>query len=66
MNLKVGDLVLLVERKQPWGQWITGRIKNGYPGTDNSMRVVDVETMDGVYRRVIHKLCFLGSPLSYH
>ena len=26
------------------------------------VRVVDVETIDGIYRRAIHTLCFLGSP----
>ena len=61
-NLEVGDLVLLIERNQPRGQWITGRVKKTYPGMDNLVRVVDVETQDGVYRRAIHTLCLLGSP----
>ena len=61
-NLEVGHLVLLIERNQPRVQWITGRVKKTYPGTDNLVRVVDVETQDGVYRRAIHTLCFLGSP----
>ena len=55
-NLEVGDLVLLVEKNQSQGQWITGRVTKTYPGTDNLVRVVDVETIDGVYRRAIHTL----------
>ena len=54
--------MLLIERNQPRGQLITGRVKKTYPGTDNLVRVVDVESKDGIYRRAIHTLCLLGSP----
>ena len=58
-NLEVGDPVLLIERNQPRGQWNAGRIQKTYPGTDYLVRVVNVETMDGIYRRAIDALCFL-------
>ena len=61
-NLAVGDLVLLVEKNLSRGQWCTGRVKKTYTGTDELIRVVDVESKGGIFRRTVHTPCYLGSP----
>ncbi|GBP98061.1 hypothetical protein EVAR_98497_1 [Eumeta japonica] len=39
-----GDIVLIVDSSSPRYSWPRGRIKKTYPGPDNQIRVVDVET----------------------
>ena len=58
-NLETGDFVLLIDKNVPRGQWNTGHATKTYPGADKLVRVVDVETSHGVYRRAIHTLCLL-------
>ena len=57
--MQVGDTVLLVEQNAPRGHWSTGIIEKVHPGSDSLVRVVDVRTKDGMYRRAIHTLCLL-------
>ena len=58
-NFAVGDIVLLMDKNLPRGQWKVGKIISVYPGEDDLVRVVQVETDDGEYRRAIHTLCLL-------
>jgi len=58
-NMEVGDIVLLVEKNIARGQWNTGSVMKTYPGLDKLVRVVDVKTSDGIYKRAIHTLCLL-------
>lgn len=39
-------------------------MKKTYLGMDYLVRVVDVDSPDGVYRRTIDTLCFLSSPVT--
>ncbi|XP_062535738.1 uncharacterized protein LOC134204943 [Armigeres subalbatus] len=55
-NLKMGTIVLLVEDNQPVQTWKMGRIVALYPGRDHVIRVADVKTAAGVFRRSIRKL----------
>ena len=55
--MEVGDIVLLVEKNIARGQWNTGSVMKTYPGLDKLVRVVDVKTSDGIYKRAIHTLC---------
>ncbi|BET00524.1 Retrotransposon protein [Nesidiocoris tenuis] len=50
-NLKVNDLVLLIDVDASPTSWPLGRIIETHPGADNVVRVVTVRTRSGVYRR---------------
>ena len=57
--LVVGKLVLLVDESLPRGCWLRGKITAIHPGKDGQVRVVDVLTMFGTYRRGVNKLAVL-------
>ena len=63
-NLKVGDLVLIVDYGTPRGCWPLGRIVTVFPGSDNVVRSAEVKTKFGLLRRPVAKLALLeeGSP----
>ena len=56
-NLKVHDLVLLLEdnNANPLS-WKVGLVIKTYPGKDGLVRVVDVRTATGTYKRGVQKL----------
>ena len=58
-NLEKGDLVLLVEDKQPRNSWNTGRILSTFPDKNGLVRQVELKTPTGVLKRPIRKLCLL-------
>ncbi|XP_070144937.1 uncharacterized protein [Drosophila kikkawai] len=58
-NLSVGDMVLIHEDNLPPQRWLLGRIEAAIPGKDQRVRVADVRTAKGVYRRPTHKLALL-------
>lgn len=58
-NIVEGDLVLIHENNVPPLHWPLGRVERVYPGSDKVVRVVDVKTKAGVFRRPVVKL----SPL---
>lgn len=55
-EIKIGDMVLLKEDNIPPRRWIVGRIIEVFPGGDNEVRVVNVYTTGGTYKRAITKL----------
>ena len=60
-DLKVGDLVLVIESNTTRGSWPLGRITEIFPGKDGHVRVVNVQIGNKTYRRPIHVLCPLDS-----
>jgi hypothetical protein len=58
-NLKVGDLVIVVDYSTPRGTWPLGRIIEVYRGSDKIVRSVDVKTKFGVFRRPATKIATL-------
>lgn len=56
-NVKEGTLVVMVNKETPAFTWEIGRIDTTFPGKDGKIRVVDVKTNRGTYRRGIHQLC---------
>ena len=58
-NLGVGDLVLIAEPNLPRGQWLSGTVKQVFPGEGGLVRVAKVETEKGEFERPITKLCIL-------
>ena len=58
-NLQVGDVVILQEDNLVPIKWPLGRIVTTYPGRDGLVRVVDVKTSHGIYKRPITKIALL-------
>ena len=59
MNLKVGDLVILMDEGRPPTFWSLGRVVNVYPGADGLIRNATVRISVGLKDRAIQKLCVL-------
>ena len=57
--VKKGDIVIIVDNTLPRGSWPKGIVTATYPGADNIVRVADVKTATGVFRRPVTKLCVL-------
>ena len=58
-NLQVGDVVILHEDNLIPMKWPLGRNVKIYTGKDGIVRVVDVKTAHGVYKRPITKIALL-------
>ncbi|XP_062714536.1 uncharacterized protein LOC134291166 [Aedes albopictus] len=56
VNIQPGMVVLLKDDNLPPQCWNLGRVERVHPGADNLVRVVDVRTKTGTFRRPIHKL----------
>lgn len=54
---EIGTLVLIKDDCLPPLKWRLGRISTLYPGTDGTVRVADVNTVNGVLKRPLIKLC---------
>ena len=59
VNLKIGDLVLVVDYETPRGSWPVGRIVRVFPGCDDVVRAAEVKTKFGVMKRPVTKLALL-------
>ncbi|CAM1154286.1 Uncharacterised protein r2_g3682 [Pycnogonum litorale] len=57
LNLKEGDLVLIVYEKTTRGKWPLGRIVTVFEGSDKLVRSALVKTSKSQIVRPIHKLC---------
>ncbi|GFX96038.1 integrase catalytic domain-containing protein [Trichonephila clavipes] len=62
-NVKMGDLVVLIEDNMPTFEWPLGRITEIYSGSDALIRVVKVKTQFGEYKRAISRVCLLPMPV---
>lgn len=58
-NVKIGDVVVVVDNCKPRNQWTKGVIKSVFPGADSVIRVVDIRTNNGVLRRPVVKIVVL-------
>jgi hypothetical protein len=58
-NLKIGDMVLIVEDNLPPGLWPLGRIVEVFNGPDGRVRVVNIKTQKGIFKRAFTKVCVL-------
>jgi len=56
-SININDLVIIADSNLPRGCWPRGKVVATYPGRDGIVRVVDVYTMYGTYRRPVSKLC---------
>ena len=58
-SLELGAVVLIVDPNGPRNSWPMGIIERVFPGKDGVIRVVDVRTNDGIYRRCVRQLVVL-------
>ncbi|GFS75526.1 uncharacterized protein TNCV_1641141 [Trichonephila clavipes] len=58
-NLKLGDMVLIREENLPPCKWLLGRVVKIYMGKNKKVRVVDIKTGKGIYKRSINRLSIL-------
>ncbi|XP_035204805.1 uncharacterized protein LOC118179750, partial [Stegodyphus dumicola] len=61
-NLKAGQLVLLKDKNKTPMKWTLARIEETFPGADGLVRVVDVRTSDGIFRRAVFNISPLPFP----
>ena len=58
-EVTVGELVLVSDDNVPRGHWPVGRVARVHPGVDGRVRVVEVKTATGSYKRPVARLCRL-------
>ena len=58
-NLKIGDIVVVIDPATPRGQWPLGRVLEIFTGTDSIVRSARVKTATSSYHRPAVKLCLL-------
>lgn len=56
-NLQIAQLVVLKDSSQPPMKWSLARIQRIFPGPDGRVRVVEVRTSTGIYKRPITQVC---------
>lgn len=57
--INIGDVVVVVEPNLPRNAWRLGQIEKLFPGKDHVVRVVEVRTVNGTFRRPVTRLCRL-------
>ncbi|CAB4038636.1 THAP domain-containing 2 [Paramuricea clavata] len=58
-DVRVGDLVLVHEKKIPRGLWPIAIVRRVFPGRDNRIRTVEIKTKDTVLTRPIVNISLL-------
>ncbi|XP_026666969.1 uncharacterized protein LOC113463933 [Ceratina calcarata] len=56
MPMKVGDIVLILDNNVERNQWRKGVIVKVFSGTDGQVRVAEVRTANGIFKRPTRKL----------
>lgn len=54
--LREGDVVLVTDQNTMRNVWPKGIILKTYPSKDGRVRIVDVRTVSGIFRRPVHRL----------
>ena len=55
--IKEGDVVWILDRKNPRGTWPLGKVEKCFPGTDTTTRVVQLSSEGRTCLRAINRLC---------
>lgn len=58
-NIRVGDMVLVMEDNLPPAKWSMGRVSEAHPGDDGRVRVVTIRTKGTVFKRSVVKIAKL-------
>ena len=65
VNVKIGNLVLVVDYETPRGSWSLGSTVRVFPGSDDVVRTAEVKTKFGVMKRPVTKLVLLEECYVY-
>eukprot|EP00117_Sycon_ciliatum_P017532 scpid35642/ scgid16489/ len=57
--IKVNDVVVIADPQLARSCWPKGIVENVYPGKDGKIRIVDVRTAMGTFRRPVSRICVL-------
>ncbi|UYV84738.1 hypothetical protein LAZ67_X003264 [Cordylochernes scorpioides] len=58
-DVQVGDMVLVLDESLRRGHWPLGIVERVFPGSDKTVRVAEVKTSAGRYRRPVVRLAKL-------
>lgn len=58
-KIVVGSMIIIKDDNIPCMKWVLGRIARTYEGVDGEVRVVDVKTKYGVFKRPVARICIL-------
>lgn len=58
-NVKINDMVLVIEDNLPPAKWSIGRVIDVHPGNDGNVRVVSVRTKGSTFKRSVVKVAKL-------
>lgn len=58
-NFNIGDMVIIKDDNLPVMKWPLARVVKVHYGNDNVVRVVEVKTANGIFKRPIHRLARL-------
>lgn len=62
-NIQMGEIVVINENNVPRGMWPMGVIEKVYKGEDGVVRVADVRTAQGIFKRPARKLHRLNDSI---
>jgi hypothetical protein len=62
-NLKINDLVMMVDDNLPRGLWLLGRVQQIVTSDDGRVRSLKIKTSQGTYSRPAAKVCLLEEGL---
>ena len=57
--VKTGDVVVVIDPSLPRNTWPLGVVSKTYPGPDGAVRVAEVKTKTGIFRRPTNKMAVL-------
>ena len=55
-DLKVGDYVYIIDENEIRGRYLKGIITKTYPDKNNRVRVADIQTNNGIFKRSVQKI----------
>lgn len=56
VNVKIGDIVLVLDDKVPRNEWRKGVVRNVFPSKDGQIRMAEIQTANGLLMRPSRKL----------
>lgn len=56
-NIKVGDVVVLIDKNIPPNSWLLAHVTETHPGKDGLVRVVTLKTKTSTLKRPVTKIC---------
>lgn len=64
-NLRVNDMVLIIEDNLSPAKWALGRVSEVHPGNDGNVRVVTIRTKNSTLKRSVVKVARLPIDVNY-